>query len=77
MHFFLSILLLICTNVWANWSVSTFNIRNFDNDVEAGKTNLAELTKIIKSVQSDVMAFEEVVNVAAFQAFTKPISPLF
>jgi endonuclease/exonuclease/phosphatase family metal-dependent hydrolase len=61
-------LLFVSTQVWAKWSVSTFNIRNFDKDPSAGQTNLAELQKVINFAKSDVMAFEEVVNVTAFKS---------
>lgn len=67
MKFSLILILLMSSHVWAKWSVSTYNIRNFDKDPGAGRTDLAELGKIIKSVQSDVMAFEEVVNRDAFK----------
>lgn len=62
----LFLLLLLSSQVWAKWSVSTYNIRNFDKDSREGKTDVAELGKIIKSAQSDVMAFIEVVNKDAF-----------
>jgi endonuclease/exonuclease/phosphatase family metal-dependent hydrolase len=73
----LSVLLfvLLSTQVWAKWSVSTYNIRNFDNDSAAGPTDLVALEKIIKSVQSDVMAFEEVVNEKAFIGLIKKVLP--
>ena len=66
MKFSLVLMLLMSSQVWAKWSVSTYNIRNFDRDPGTGRTDLVELTKIIKSVKSDVMAFEEVVNRDAF-----------
>lgn len=71
------IFLLLCTQAWGKWSVSTFNIRNFDRDQTAGQTNLVELEKIIKSVQSDVMAFEEVVNIPAFENLIKKVLPQY
>lgn len=58
--------LLATTQLWAGWSVSTYNIRNFDQD-PGGATDHAELARIIQTVKSDVMAFEEVVNVPAFE----------
>lgn len=67
MKFSLLLILLLSSQVWAKWSVSTYNIRNFDRDPDAGQTDLVELASIIKSVQSDVMAFEEVVNKDAFK----------
>lgn len=65
---FLLVLLLLATNtVFAKWSLSTYNIRNFDRDHEAGATNIAELEKILLSVKSDVMGFQEIVNTPAFE----------
>lgn len=75
MKFSLFLILLLSSHAWAKWSVSTYNIRNFDNDRGAGPTNLVELGKIIKSVQSDVMAFEEVVNKTAFDTLIKKNLP--
>ena len=75
MKFSLLFILLLSSHAWAKWSVSTYNIRNFDNDSGAGPTNLVELGKIIKSVQSDVMAFEEVVNKPAFDSLIKKNLP--
>lgn len=63
--------LLLSTTAWAKWSVTTYNIRNFDNDPDAGRTNLTELSRILKDVQSDVMAFEEIVNKTAFENLVK------
>jgi endonuclease/exonuclease/phosphatase family metal-dependent hydrolase len=59
--------LLVGSQVWASWSVSTYNIRNFDHDYQAGETNLRELGKNLKEFKSDVMAFVEVVNENAFK----------
>lgn len=67
MKFSLMLMLLFSTTVWAKWSVSTYNIRNFDRDMREGRTDLAELARIIKTAKSDVMAFEEVINVQAFK----------
>ncbi len=75
MKFSLILILLLSFPGWAKWSVTTYNIRNFDNDFRAGKTDLEELARIIKSVQSDVMAFEEVVNVKAFETLVKKNLP--
>jgi endonuclease/exonuclease/phosphatase family metal-dependent hydrolase len=75
MKFSLLALFLITTQVWAGFSVSTYNIRNFNKDPGAGTTNVAELTKIIQSVKSDVMGFEEVVNVAAFKSLMQTALP--
>jgi endonuclease/exonuclease/phosphatase family metal-dependent hydrolase len=68
---FAVLLFLLSTATWAKWSVSTYNIRNFDRDPEAGPTDLVELGKIVKEFRSDVMAFSEVGNVAAFDALVK------
>ncbi|WP_408097827.1 endonuclease/exonuclease/phosphatase family protein [Peredibacter sp. HCB2-198] len=75
MKFSFLLILLLSSHAWAKWSVSTYNIRNFDKDSGAGQTNVAELGKIIKSVQSDVMAFEEVVNRTAFDSLIKQNLP--
>lgn len=79
---FAYLLLLISIHGWvqpaeAKWSVSSYNIRNFDRDYEAGSTNVAELGKIIKEFKSDVMAFEEVVNKSAFDSLIKKNLPGF
>ncbi|WPU64853.1 endonuclease/exonuclease/phosphatase family protein [Peredibacter starrii] len=75
MKFSFLLILLLSSHAWAKWSVSTYNIRNFDKDPGSGQTNIAELGKIIKSVQSDVMAFEEVVNRTAFDSLIKQNLP--
>jgi endonuclease/exonuclease/phosphatase family metal-dependent hydrolase len=72
---FALILLFLSIHGWAKWSVSTYNIRNFDNDPGAGRTNLPELGRIIKDVQSDVMAFVEVVNKSAFETLIQTNLP--
>lgn len=72
---FAFLLLLFSFPGWARWSVSTYNIRNFDKDPGASATNLDELGKIIKEMQSDVMAFEEVINLKAFDALIKKNLP--
>lgn len=72
---FAFLFLLLSFPGWAKWSVSTYNIRNFDNDPGAGATNLVELGKIIKEMQSDVMAFEEVINLKAFDTLIKKNLP--
>lgn len=59
--------LLVSSQAWASWSISSYNIRNFDHDPEAGHTNLNELGKTIQEFKSDVMAFVEVVNLSAFK----------
>lgn len=72
---FALIFLLLSTAGWAKWSVSSYNIRNFDNDPDAGKTDLVALGNVIKEFQSDVMAFVEVVNKPAFDALIKKNLP--
>jgi endonuclease/exonuclease/phosphatase family metal-dependent hydrolase len=67
--------LLLGNHAWAEWSVSTYNIRNFDRDYQAGPTNVAELTKNIKEFKSDVMTFIEVVNQKAFETVIKTSLP--
>ena len=79
---FAYLLLLIGIHGWvlpaeAKWSVSSYNIRNFDRDYEAGSTNVSELGKVIKEFRSDVMAFQEVVNTSAFDALIKTNLPGF
>lgn len=59
--------LFITSSAWARFSVTAYNIRNFDKDPGAGQTNSALLGKTIKEFKSDVMAFIEVVNVEAFK----------
>ncbi len=68
-------LLLIGSQAWADWSVSSYNIRNFDHDRIAGPTNIQELSKTIKEFKSDVMTFIEVVNAEAFEKVIKQNLP--
>jgi len=75
MKFLWILVLLVSSPSFAKWSLSTYNIRNFDRDFEAGPTNIAELRKIVLSVKSEVMAFEEIVNVAAFDKVIKETLP--
>jgi endonuclease/exonuclease/phosphatase family metal-dependent hydrolase len=75
MKFSLLIMLLLSFPGWAKWSVTTYNIRNFDKDPLAGKTDIVELRKVIKDVKSDVMVFEEIVNAEAFEVFMKKELP--
>lgn len=63
----LLLMLLFSSTVWAKWSVTTYNIRNFDRDMREGRTDMTELARIIKSAKSDVMTFQEIVNVQAFR----------
>ena len=65
----------LSSHVWAGWTVSTYNIRNFDRDDRAGATNIPLLKTILQSVKSDVMAFEEIVNVKAFQVLMTSTLP--
>lgn len=67
MKFTFLVLILLTSSAWARWSVATYNIRNFDSDPVAGKTDYAELKRIMTSVKSDVIAFQEVVNAEAFK----------
>ncbi len=75
MKFTFLVLLLVTSSAWARWSVSTYNIRNFDQDPGAGKTDYVELQRIIGTVKSDVMAFEEVVNAEAFKTVIEKALP--
>lgn len=76
MKFMLLVLsLLFVSQAWAKWSVTTYNIRNFNKDPDAGPTNLKELERVVKSVKSEVMAFQEVINATAFEAFIKKALP--
>ena len=63
------------TLTWAKFSVTTYNIRNFDHDRVAGPTNIAELKKVLGEVRSEVMAFQEIVNAKAFDALMKQSLP--
>jgi endonuclease/exonuclease/phosphatase family metal-dependent hydrolase len=75
MKIFLLLSLLLSSQLWAGWSVSSYNIRNFDHDHEAGQTNLDELGKNIREYKSDVMTFVEVVNLEAFKRVVQQILP--
>lgn len=77
MKFTLLILLLISSSAWAKWSVSSYNIRNFNKDPGAGQTDVNELKKIITSVKSDVMTFIEVVNADAFASLMAEALPSY
>lgn len=72
---FAFLFLLLSFPGWAKWSVTTYNIRNFDNDPRSVPTNLVELAKIIQEVKSDVMVFEEVINFKAFDLLIKKNLP--
>lgn len=77
MKFTLILLLLITSSAWAKWSVTTYNIRNFDRDPGGGKTDVNELKKIINSVKSDVYSFQEVVNADAFASLMAAALPSY
>lgn len=71
MKIFFVLSLIFSTQVWAGWTVATYNIRNFDRDHGAGGTNLEQLGRNIREYKSDVMTFIEVVNVQAFETLIK------
>lgn len=77
MKFTLLILLFISSSAWAKWNVSAYNIRNFDKDPGAGQTDYNELQRIITSVKSDVMTFEEIVNADAFASIMAKALPTY
>lgn len=60
MKFSLLLFFLFSSTVWGQWSVTTYNLRNFDKDSRRGRTDLVELTRIMESYKSDVMAFQEI-----------------
>jgi endonuclease/exonuclease/phosphatase family metal-dependent hydrolase len=62
------IVLLFSFSLHADFKVSTFNIRNFDKD-RSGTTDLNELKKMLTSLDSEVIGFQEVVNTKLFQEF--------
>ncbi len=65
---------LISFSAFSNITVTTFNIRNFDRDLDQA-TDLEELLKILKDSSADVFAFEEIVNASKLQDFTKENFP--
>lgn len=67
MKYSLLITLFFSTALWARWDVTTYNIRNFDRDPREGRTDIAELKRVLLENRSDVMAFQEIVNVSAFR----------
>lgn len=75
MKAFLFLSLLLGSQAWAGWSVSQYNIRNFNKDPGAGATDLVQLGKNIKSFKSDVMSFVEVVNADAFKTLIQTNLP--
>jgi len=64
----------ISFNLYAHFSVATFNIRNFDKDSHSS-VDKSELKKIIIDLNSDIIAFEEVVNAKAFDELMKEALP--
>lgn len=77
MKFSFILLLLLSSQAFAKWSLTTYNIRNFDRDSQAGQTNITELEKILRNAKSDVMGFQEVVNVSAFEKVIKRVFPSY
>ncbi|MBA2406149.1 MAG: endonuclease/exonuclease/phosphatase family protein [Bdellovibrionales bacterium] len=75
MKIFALLCFLLAPQAWAGWSVSSYNIRNFDHDPKAGPTNLSELGNTLQAFKSDVMVFVEVVNLAAFKSVVKENLP--
>lgn len=74
MKIFLTVSLLFISQAWAKWSVTSYNIRNFDKNY-GNATDVVELGKIIKSFKSEVMGFVEVVNLDAFKTLVKKNLP--
>lgn len=75
MKIFLLLSLLVTSQAFAGWSISHYNIRNFNKDPDAGATNLEQLARNIRATKSDVMSFNEVINVPAFEALLKVALP--
>ena len=64
---FIFLACLVALNSFASIKITTFNIRNFD---KKGKgTDKGELLRIINSLNSDVIAVEEIYNNRSFQKF--------
>ena len=69
-------ILLLPTNALSRIKITTYNIRNFDYDSRADiMTNKSELLKIIKSVDSDLIGVQEIVNKDAFIRFVAQYLP--
>lgn len=66
--------LLFSLPTWASFTVSTYNIRNFDQD-SSRPTDHGALGDVLTEMKSDVMAFEEVVNAEAFKGLVKTYLP--
>lgn len=69
-------ILLLPTNALSRIKITTYNIRNFDYDSRADiMTNKSELLKIIKSIDSDLIGIQEIVNKDAFIRFVVQYLP--
>lgn len=75
MKIFLWCSLFLSSQVFAGWTTSHYNIRNFNKDPDAGATNLVQLGKTIKAFKSDVMGFVEVINIPAFKTLIQTNLP--
>jgi hypothetical protein len=75
MKFLILFTLLLGSQAWAGWSVSQYNIRNFNKDPGAGETDLVQLGTNLKAFKSDVMSFVEVVNADAFKTLIQTNLP--
>jgi endonuclease/exonuclease/phosphatase family metal-dependent hydrolase len=61
---------------WANFTITTYNIRNFDYDARSNvRTNKSELAKILSSLQSGMVAVQEIVNEVEFKSFVQKTLP--
>ena len=65
--FLLAFYFVAINSAFAQWSVSSYNIRNFDKDMAQGRTNIPELSKLLQDSKSDVMGFVEIINMEAFK----------
>lgn len=73
--FIFAISFLVLNTAFAQWSLSSYNIRNFDRDYAAGRTDITELSKILQEYKSDVMGFVEVINDNGFRDLMKKNFP--
>ena len=75
--FSISILLLLFTQqIFANeFSITTYNLRNYKNHYRAGETDDTELVKILKEAESDISAFQEVVQADLFKTLLEDNFP--
>lgn len=63
---------------WADFTVTTYNIRNFDYDARSNaRTNKSELSKILISLQSGIIAVQEIVNANEFKQFVARQMPQY